>query len=71
MPSFVADLHIHSRLSRVRSKDLTIPELAKWAKIKGIGVLGTGDFTQPLWLNKRQDAPRETSRGLFEKEENA
>jgi len=45
MPEFVADLHIHSRYSRACSKDLTVPELAKWAKLKGIGLLGTGDFT--------------------------
>ncbi len=43
-----------------------MPELAKWAKIKGIGVLGTGDFTHPLWLNELQDTLRETERGLFE-----
>ena len=50
MPEFIADFHLHSRYSRACSKDLTVAELAKWAKIKGIGVLGTGDFTHPPWL---------------------
>jgi len=45
----IADLHIHGKYSRGCSKDLNIPNLEKWAKIKGINLLGTGDFTHPLW----------------------
>lgn len=66
MPEFVADFHIHSRYSRACSKDLCVPELAKWAKIKGIGVLGTGDFTHPMWLQELQETLRPTGTGLFE-----
>ena len=66
MPRFIAEFHIHSRYSRATSKDLTIQELAKWAKIKGIGLLGTGDFTHPLWLEELKDALRDTGRGLYE-----
>ena len=65
MPEFVADFHIHSRYSRATSKDLTVAELAKWAKLKGVGVLGTGDFTHPLWLQELQDALRPSATGLF------
>ena len=65
MPEFVADFHIHSRYSRACSKDLSVPVLAKWAKIKGVGVLGTGDFTHPLWLQELQDTLRPTGQGLF------
>ncbi len=43
------DLHIHSKYSRATSKDLTIENLAKYAKIKGLTVLGTGDFSHPIW----------------------
>jgi len=68
MPEFVADFHIHSKYSRATSKDLTITALAKWAKIKGIGVLGTGDFTHPLWLQDLKDSLRATGTGLFEYE---
>ena len=66
MPQFIADFHIHSRYSRATSKDLTVEELAKWAKLKGIGVLGTGDFTHPLWLEELKEALRDTGRGLYE-----
>lgn len=44
-----ADLHIHSRFSRATSKKLTLRNLAAWASLKGIHVLGTGDFTHPKW----------------------
>ncbi|MEK6885519.1 MAG: endonuclease Q family protein, partial [Nanoarchaeota archaeon] len=50
-----ADLHIHSRFSRACSKDITIDNLEKWARIKGIGLLGTGDFTHPLWLKELKE----------------
>ncbi len=66
MPEFVADFHIHSRYSRACSKELTIPELAKWAKLKGVGLLGTGDFTHPLWLEELKESLRETGSGFYE-----
>ena len=68
MPKFVADFHIHSRYSRACSKELSIAELTKWAKIKGIGVLGTGDFTHPLWLQELKDTLQATGTGLFEQQ---
>jgi uncharacterized protein (TIGR00375 family) len=46
------DLHIHSRFSRACSKDLNIPNLVKWARVKGLGLLGTGDFTHNEWLKE-------------------
>ena len=48
----IADLHIHSRYSRATSKEMTIPKLAEYAKLKGISMLGTGDFTHPAWLRE-------------------
>ncbi len=50
-----ADLHIHSRFSRACSHNITLENLAKWAKIKGLNLLGTGDFTHPVWLNEIKD----------------
>jgi len=50
-PQF-ADLHLHSKYSRATSKNSNIEELARNAKIKGLTVLGTGDFTHPLWLKE-------------------
>ena len=46
---YIADLHIHSRFSRATSKDLDAPHLDWWARRKGIGLVGTGDFTHPAW----------------------
>ncbi len=45
----IADLHIHSRFSRACSKQTDIPNLEKYAKLKGLGILGTGDFQHPKW----------------------
>ncbi len=47
---FYADLHLHSKFSRATSRDMTIDPLAAWAKVKGLGLLATGDFTHPEWL---------------------
>ena len=46
---YFADLHIHSRFSRATSRDCDLPHLDWWARRKGIGLLGTGDFTHPAW----------------------
>lgn len=51
----IADLHIHSRYSRATSEKMCIEELGKFAKIKGLNVLGTGDFTHPKWLKEIQE----------------
>lgn len=48
--SFIADLHIHSKYSRATSKDMVIPEIARWTERKGIKLVGTGDFTHPDWI---------------------
>jgi uncharacterized protein (TIGR00375 family) len=48
----IADLHLHSKYSRACSKDLDIKNLVKWGRIKGISLLGTGDFTHPEWLKE-------------------
>ena len=49
---FIADLHIHSRFSRACSKEINIANLERYARLKGIGLLGTGDFTHPKWLDE-------------------
>lgn len=52
---YIADLHIHSRFSRATSKDLDAPHLDWWARRKGIGLVGTGDFTHPAWRAELRD----------------
>ena len=46
---YIADLHSHSRFARATSKNINIPNLVKYAKIKGVSLLGTGDFQHPEW----------------------
>jgi len=46
----VLDLHIHSRYSRACSPDLTLENIDKACRIKGISVIATGDFTYPQWF---------------------
>ncbi len=62
---FFADLHIHSRYSRGTSPALEPPELARWAAIKGLTVVGSGDFTHPLWFQRLKDSLHETAPGLY------
>jgi len=62
-----ADLHIHSRFSRACSKDITIENLEKWARVKGIGLLGTGDFTHPFWLKELKEKLVEKEGILYSK----
>jgi len=65
MERFTADLHIHSRFSRATSKNLTIRNLAAWARLKGISVLGTGDFTHPEWLAEIEEQLVDNGKGLL------
>ena len=62
----IADFHLHSRYSRATSKDMDIEHLARGAKIKGLDMLGTGDFTHPAWLTVLKDSlePVDSS-GIF------
>ena len=61
----IADLHIHSRFSRATSPQMNLEALAHWAKIKGIGLLGTGDFTHPQWLKELKDGLAPEGSGLY------
>ena len=62
---FVADLHIHSYLSRATSKQLNLEQLHRWAQRKGIAVVATGDFTHPRWFAELRDKLVPAGDGLF------
>lgn len=62
---YIADLHIHSCYSRATSKASRLPGLAAWAAIKGIRVLGTGDFTHPGWLQHLSEQLEPAEPGFF------
>jgi len=61
----IADLHIHSKYSRATSKDMDLENLDKWAGIKGIKVLGSGDFTHPEWFKILKEKLEPAEPGLF------
>ncbi len=64
--SFFADFNIHSKYSRGTHPDMEIPTIAKWAKYKGLGLVGTGDFTHPQWLVALKKFMKPAGRGVYE-----
>ena len=66
---FIADVHLHSRFARATSKSLNSSTLHRWACLKGLNVVGTGDFTHPVWIEelKRHLEPAEP--GLYQLKE--
>lgn len=63
--AFYADLHIHSKYSRATSKNCDLEHLAMWARKKGISIVGTGDFTHPVWIAELKDKLVPAEPGLF------
>lgn len=61
----IADLHIHSKHSRATSTQMDIENLDKWAKLKGINLLGTGDFTHPEWFSELRTKLEEADGGFY------
>ena len=62
---FIADLHLHSRYSRATSQEMEVKTLALWARRKGINLLGTGDFTHPLYFLDLKSKLNPLGNGLF------
>jgi len=48
----ISDLHVHSKYSRATSEKMVIEEITRFARIKGLNLVGTGDFTHPRWLKE-------------------
>jgi uncharacterized protein (TIGR00375 family) len=61
----ISDFHIHSRFSRATSKQLNVANLTKYAKVKGIDLLGTGDFTHAEWLKELKEQLKEDGSGFL------
>ena len=62
---FYTDLHLHSHFSRATSKNLNLEYLWLWAQLKGIQVIGTGDFTHPGWMEELKEKLEPAEEGLF------
>ncbi len=61
----IADLHIHSPYARAVSKEMTLENLDFWARLKGITVMGTGDFTHPAWIKEIKTKLEPAEPGLY------
>ena len=61
----VADIHLHSHYSRATSRNLTLEHLWKWAQIKGVQVVATGDIAHPGWLAELRDKLEPAEPGLY------
>jgi DNA helicase-2/ATP-dependent DNA helicase PcrA len=62
---FIADLHIHSKFSRATARNLDIENIYIWAQLKGITVVGTGDFTHPEWFSEMVEKLEPAEPGLY------
>ena len=61
----IADLHIHCRFSMATSKEGTPENLDSWARKKGISLIGTGDFTHPVWREELKERLVSEGNGLY------
>ena len=61
----MVDVHVHSKYSRATSKNCDLEGLYFWGKIKGIHIIGTGDFTHPEWFNEFRSKLEPAEPGLF------
>lgn len=62
---FIADFHIHSSYSLATSKELQPENLEIFARIKGLKVVATGDFTHPKWTGELKEKLEPAEDGLF------
>jgi uncharacterized protein (TIGR00375 family) len=44
---------------------MVLPEMARWAKLKGIDLLATADYTHPLWFRELQAGLEEAGEGIY------
>lgn len=66
MQEYVVDLHVHSHFSRATSKNCDLEGLYRWGKLKGINIIGTGDFTHPEWFAEIQSKLVPAESGLMQ-----
>lgn len=65
MPKIITDFHIHSKYSHATSKFMDLEALSVWGQLKGIGLMGTGDFTHPKWQKELYEQLKATEGGLW------
>lgn len=63
---FITDFHIHSKYSHATSKHMDLLALAQWGQLKGVMIMGSGDFTHPTWQKELRQYLQEAESGLFQ-----
>ena len=63
---FVIDVHLHSRFARATSRALNPSNLHKWSALKGVDVVGTGDYTHPVWFAELSEQLEPAEEGLYQ-----
>ena len=66
---YIADLHVHSHYSMATSKYADVEGFYTWANIKGINLVGTGDFTHPGWYNELKEKLVPDDNGFYKLKE--
>ena len=61
----IADLQVHSKYARATSTNLSLENLEKYARIKGLNLLGTGDFQHPLHRKDIDSYLKEDKKGIL------
>ncbi|OGY87578.1 MAG: hypothetical protein A2233_02580 [Candidatus Kerfeldbacteria bacterium RIFOXYA2_FULL_38_24] len=62
----IIDLHLHSHYSRATSHQLNIEGIAKFAAIKGVDIIATGDLVHPAWLKEIEEKLQEDGSGFLQ-----
>ncbi len=65
---FTIDMHLHSRFARATSRELNPSNLHKWSALKGVDVVGTGDYTHPEWFAELSEELEPAEEGLYQLE---
>lgn len=61
----IADLQLHSKYSRAVSPKMTLSEISRWCRLKGVDLVATGDWTHPLWFRSIKENLKEISDGIY------
>ncbi len=61
----IADLQVHSKYARATSKDLSLENLEKYGRMKGLGLIGTGDFQHPEHNKEIKAQLKENGKGIL------
>ncbi|MFQ5531570.1 MAG: endonuclease Q family protein [Candidatus Nanoarchaeia archaeon] len=61
----IADLQVHSKHARATSKNLSIDNLERYGRMKGLDLIGTGDFQHPLHRKEIDEKLTEDDKGIL------